>query len=313
MTLACVFPGQGAQSPGFLHALPSHRAVQDTLDEACATLGVDVLALDTAEALRSTVAVQIGLVVAGVAVARALACEGLVPQFNAGLSVGAYAAAVNSGAVAFDDALRMVRERARLMERAWPSGYGLAAVVGLGETQIEALADAQAREDGSRVYVANVNSPRQIVMAGSDASLDAFVARALAAGARRAQRLDVAVPSHCELLDEATGTLAAYARDVPFRAPHGTYVGNRGARPLHTGEAIRDDLATNMRHTVRWFDALTVMIEAGATVFVEAPPAQVLTDIAREHYPDVTALAASTLPLDRLAAVVRRRLETAGA
>ncbi|WP_043287825.1 malonate decarboxylase subunit epsilon [Paraburkholderia oxyphila] len=306
MSLACLFPGQGAQSPGFLHRLPEHEIVRKTLDEASATLGIDVLALDSAEALQSTVAVQIGLVVAGVAHARALAHAGLTPQFGAGLSVGAYPAAVCCGALDFSDALRMVKKRAELMESAWPSGYGLTAVSGLSETQVEMLANAH--DSSERVYVANVNAPRQIVVAGADAALEAFAARALAAGARKAQRLAVSVPSHCELLADATEQLVAWSLDIPFRSPEGVYVDNRGGRPLHDADAIRADLATNMRYTVRWFDALTVMIESGATVLVEAPPGQVLTDITRGHYPEVAALSAATLPLDRLAATVRRRL-----
>ncbi|CAD6551275.1 Malonyl CoA-acyl carrier protein transacylase [Paraburkholderia hiiakae] len=308
MTLALLFPGQGAQSAGFLHKLPQHDAVRATLDEASAALDFDVLTLDSEDALRSTVSVQIGLTVAGVAVARALAHEGLVPQFSAGLSVGAYAAAVSCEALAFGDALHMVRKRAELMENAWPSGYGLTAVAGLSETQVETLALAYVREGGEQVYVANVNAPRQIVVAGADVALEAFAARALAAGARKAQRLAVAVPSHCELLTDAADTLIEWARDIPFRAPRGVYVDNRGGRPLYNADAIRADLATNMRYTVRWYDALTVMIESGASVLVEAPPGQVLTDIAREQYPEVAALAGSGLPLERLVAIVRRRL-----
>ncbi|HTH62299.1 MAG TPA: malonate decarboxylase subunit epsilon [Paraburkholderia sp.] len=310
MTLALVFPGQGAQTEGFLHRLPDHDAVRATLDEASATLGIDVTTLDTADALRSTVSVQVALTVAGVAIARVLASVGLDAAFHAGLSVGAYAAAVSCGAVAFGDALRMVRERAQLMESAWPSGYGLAAISGLNETQIEALAadTAYAGGDGERVYVANVNAPRQIVVAGADAALDAFAARALDAGARRALRLAVTVPSHCQLLDDATNQLVEWSKDIPFGAPQGIYVDNRGGRPLRSGDAIRDDLATNMSHTVRWFDALTLMVESGATVFVEAPPGEVLTDITREHYPEVTAVAATGLAATRLAAIVQRRL-----
>lgn len=309
MSLACVFPGQGAQSPGFLHRLGSHEAVRATIDEASAVLGIDVLSLDSADALASTVAVQIGLTVAGVAFARALAHEGLAPRFCAGLSVGAYPAAVCCGALAFGDALRMVQKRATLMETAWPSGYGLSAISGLTETQIETLAARQLDDGAGRVYVANVNAPRQIVVAGADAALEAFAARALAAGAHRAQRLAVSVPSHCQLLADAADELVAWSRDIAFHAPHGVYVDNRGGRPQHSGDAIRADLATNMRHTVRWFDALTVMVESGASVIVEAPPGQVLSDIARAEFPDVTALAVSNLPLERLVAIVRRRIE----
>jgi malonate decarboxylase epsilon subunit len=307
--LAYLFPGQGAQSEGFLHRLGTHAAIKNTLDEASAVLGVDVLTLDTREALESTVAVQTGLLIAGVAMQRALAAEGLDPQISAGLSVGAYPAAVSCGAIAFDDALRMVRKRAELMENAYPDGYGLAAIAGMTEHEVERLAQSQA--DDQRVYIGNINAPRQIVVAGSNAALAAFIERALAAGARKATRLAVSVPSHCELLAAAADALGEYARNVRFNAPSSLYVGNRGGRTLHTADAIRDDLATNMRYTVRWFDALTVMVEMGAKVFVEASPGQVLTDIVREHYPDAAAIAASTLPFDRLAPTIERRIESA--
>ena len=308
--LALLFPGQGAQTEGFLHSLPTHSAVRATLDEASQVLGTDALALDTADALRSTIAVQCGLTIAGVAIARALAEEGLAPDMSAGLSVGAYPAAVSCGALAFDDALKMVRRRAELMEGAYPSGYGLAAVSGLTEHEVATLAARRIEEGEPPVYIGNVNAPRQIVVAGADAALDSFIDRALAAGARKATRLAVSVPSHCELLAHASDELTVYARSIPFRAPHGVYIGNRGGRPLYTADAIRDDLATNMRYTVRWFDALTVMQEMGVRVAIEAPPGQVLTDIAREHYPEMVALAASTLAFERLTATVQRRLHS---
>jgi malonate decarboxylase epsilon subunit len=310
--LALQFPGQGAQSIGFLHRLPPHPVVDATLDEASQILGTDILALDTADALRSTVAVQIGLVVAGVVVVRVLADAQLTPEVNAGLSVGAYAAAVSCGALHFADALRMVRKRAELMETAYPDGYGLAAISGLTEPQLETLAAQQLQQGNERVYIGNVNAPRQIVMAGSDAALEALIARALSAGARKATRLAVSVPSHCELLADAANELIDYARDVPFQAPHSVYVGNRGGRPLQTAEAIRADLATNMRYTVRWFDAVSVMLEMGAQVLVEAPPGQVLTDIVREQSPATTAIALSSLAPERWVGTVRHRVEAAG-
>lgn len=307
--LALLYPGQGAQSAGFLHRLPTHATVAATIEEASDVLSLDVLALDTNEALRSSVAVQITLVVAGVATQRRLADAGIEAQAHAGLSVGAYAAAVGCGAVSFADALRLVKHRAVLMEQAYPSGYGLSAIEGLSESQIETLIDAMAHASGSRVHVANVNAPRQIVVAGSDDALDAFNARAAAAGAHRARRLAVSVPSHCELLREASEALVAYAADLKFSTPKALYIGNRRARALHKPEDIRDDLATNMRYTVRWFDAVTTIVERGATLLVEAPPGQVLTDIAKAAYPQVAALAASSFSDDRLVEVVRRRMD----
>lgn len=306
--LALLYPGQGAQSAGFLHRLPPHRTVAETIEEASDTLSIDVAALDSADALRSSVAVQIALVAAGVAIERRLADAGIEAQIHAGLSVGAYAAAVGCGAVSFADALRMVRKRAELMERAYPSGYGLSAIEGLTESQVEALIDALGRTSDERVYVGNVNAPRQIVVAGADAALEVFNERASGAGAHRAKRLAVSVPSHCDLLREASDELVAYAADISFRTPKQLYIGNRRARALHRPDDIREDLATNMRYTVRWFDALTTVVERGATLLIEVAPGQVSTDIARLAYPDVTALAAASFADDRFVDVVRRRI-----
>lgn len=306
--LALLYPGQGAQSAGFLHRLPAHPTVATTIEEASDLLSLDVAALDSADALRSSVAVQITLVVAGVATQRRLADAGIEGDLHAGLSVGAYAAAVGCGAISFADALRMVRQRAWLMERAYPSGHGLSAIEGLSEAQVETLIETTRRDALSRVYVANVNAPRQIVVAGSDAALDAFNEAAHRAGAHRARRLAVSVPSHCELLRDAAEALVDYAADVTLSAPRRLYVGNRRARALRRADDIREDLATNMRYTVRWFDALTTIVEHGATLLVEAPPGQVLTDIAKAAYPEVTAIAASSFAEDRLVEVVRRRI-----
>ena len=99
MTLALVFPGQGAQNTGFLHRLPEHDAVRKTLDEASSTLGLDALTLDTTDALRSTVAVQVAMTIAGVAGAPPRATGGLNAEFYSGLWVRAYTAAGRCGAV----------------------------------------------------------------------------------------------------------------------------------------------------------------------------------------------------------------------
>ena len=117
MSIAFLFPGQGSQSPGMLHALPEHPAVVRTLEEASQFLHRDALELDSPESLQSTVCVQLALLTAGVAVARALADEGVVPETVAGLSVGAFAAAVHCGVVSFPDALQLVRQRDRKSTR----------------------------------------------------------------------------------------------------------------------------------------------------------------------------------------------------
>ncbi|WP_250513444.1 malonate decarboxylase subunit epsilon [Caballeronia sp. INDeC2] len=302
--IAYLFPGQGAQTPGFLHRLggdPPHPAIARTLAQASAVLGVDVLTLDTADALASTVAVQIALVVAGVAAARALAEEGIEPEGVAGLSVGAYGAAVVCGAIAFDDALKLVRLRATLMQDAYPRGYGMLAVLGLNESEIaRAISDS-----GADAYIGNLNAPRQIVVSGSDAALAQVRDIALSRGARKAERLSVSVPSHCVLLEGAAEKLIEAARDVRIDTPRIAYVGNRGARVLRRADAIREDLATNLRYPVRWHDSTIALSELGANVFVEMPPGQTLTSLIADTLPGAPAYATDAAPIGTIAARVR--------
>ncbi|WP_250519590.1 malonate decarboxylase subunit epsilon [Caballeronia sp. NCTM1] len=302
--IAYLFPGQGAQAPGFLHRLGGgepHPAIVRTLDEASDVLGADVRDLDSADALKSTVAVQISLVVAGVAAARALAEEGVEPEAVAGLSVGAFGAAVVCGAICFDDALELVRLRARLMEDAYPSGYGMLAVLGLNESEIaRAIADC-----GADAYIGNLNAPRQIVLSGSDAALAQVRDIALSRGARRAERLCVSVPSHCVLLESAAQRLGEAASKVRIEAPRIAYIGNRGARVLGRADAIREDLAANLRYPVRWHESTIALAELGAKVFVEMPPGQTLTQLAAEALPDAASIAMDTAPAASVAARVR--------
>jgi malonate decarboxylase epsilon subunit len=308
--IACLFPGQGAQSAGFLHRVGGdkpHPSIARTFAEASDALGEDVLQLDHADALASTVAVQITLVVAGVAAARALAQEGIEPDAVAGLSVGAYGAAVVSGAIAFADALRLVRLRARLMQDAYPHGYGMLAVLGLNERELtRVIADIHAD-----AYIGNLNAPRQIVVSGSDDALECVRRLALERGARKAERLTVGVPSHCVLLDDAAARLIEAASTVKFERPRIAYVGNRGARVLRHADAVRDDLATNLRYPVRWHDSTIALAELGVTLFVEMPPGQTLTQLAADALPDTPAFAIDASPVASIAARVRAALHRA--
>ena len=300
MSVLFTFPGQGAQKPGMLHALPDHPETARTLDEATAALGRDALALDCAGALRSTVAVQLALLVAGVAFARVLAAHGAAPHMVAGLSIGAWPAAVVAGVLDFPDAVRLVQLRARLMEEAYPSGYGMTAIGGLTRQQLEPLL-AQVRGPDAPVYLANLNAPRQLVIAGRAAALDAVAALALAHGASRAERLAVPVPSHCALLDEQAHALARAAAQVARRRPRITWISSSAARVLFDGDRIVADLAANMARPVLWADTLRHAWERGARIAVEMPSGSVLTRLAQDaDFGAGTALCADGNRLDTL-------------
>ena len=264
--------------------------------------------LDNAEALHSTAAVQTALLIAGVATARALMAEQVHPAAVAGMSIGAFGAAVACGTLSFADALPLVRLRGELMQTAFPSGYGLAAIEGLNEVQVEGIVE-RTRTAELPVYVSNINAPRQIVVAGSDAALDAVIAQARQQGARRAERLAVSVPSHCPLLQPVADRLAQAMARLTLRPPSMPYVSNRGGRALYDAEAIRQDLATSIAHPVRWYDALEVLRELGAKVFIEMAPGHVSTHLVAELFPDVRAVSIADQGL-RYATVVAARENT---
>lgn len=171
MKTGLLFPGQGSQKPQMLHNLVLHPAVDETLSEISEVLEFDVRTLDTPDALQSAVSVQLAILAAGVATARALQLGGFDPLVVAGLSVGAFSAAVAADSILLADAVRLVRSRAEQMEQMYPIGYGLSAIVGLNEEQVAKLVDA-ANTKEHPVFVGNINAPRQIVIAGSNEGME---------------------------------------------------------------------------------------------------------------------------------------------
>ena len=290
MNVAFLFPGQGSQVPGMLHALPDHLSIARTLDEASEALGESVLELDSPEAFRSTVSVQLALLASDVAVARTLIARGVEPGAVAGMSAGTFAAAVTAGVLELADGVRLLKRRAERMLELYPKGYGLAAIVGLTEKQVSTLVeDAFTTRDP--VYIANINAPRQIVIAGSDEGMNKVLESARKSGARTAVRLDVSEPSHCPLLKPVAVTLTENLQSIHLQEPKFIYVGNVTGRALRTAEAISEDLATNIAHGVRWYDATTILTELGCRLFLEMPPGHVLTELGREAFSGVRTLA----------------------
>ncbi|MGK5075389.1 malonate decarboxylase subunit epsilon [Janthinobacterium sp. ZB1P44] len=305
MSVLFTFPGQGAQYSGMLHALPDDAAVAAALAEAAEVLGCDPLALDTAEALASTRAVQLCLLIAGVAMARSLEARGATPDMVAGFSIGEYAAAVVAGALDYADAVRLVARRGELMEQAYPAGYGMAAIIGLDLAQLEPLL-ASVHGAATPVYIANLNAPRQIAIAGSEPALHAVMALALAQGASKAKRLAVSVPSHCPLLEGAAIAMAAAFEGVAVRRPSLVYLSSSAARALFDPARLRDSLAVNMARRVQWAATARLAWERGARLALEMPPGSVLTRLTAPDFTDGVAVCCDGNRGDSLLALVRR-------
>ncbi|QRC80939.1 Malonyl CoA-acyl carrier protein transacylase [Klebsiella pneumoniae] len=263
MKILFTFPGQGGQRPGMLAMIPDREAI---LTQARAVLGDEVATLDSADALQHTRAVQLCLLIAGVAWARELQRQGVDPQMVSGLSIGAFPAAVIAGALDFASALRLVALRGDLMEQAYPEGYGLTAIMGLTRPRVEALMQ------GHEVYLANLNAETQFVIAGRDEAMAEVAQLALRAGASKAQRLAVSVPSHCALLDKPAAELAKAFAGASLRRPRCAYLSGSTARVLWDPQRIADDLAMNMARPVHWQEAMVAADERDARLAIEMPP-----------------------------------------
>jgi malonate decarboxylase epsilon subunit len=299
MSVAFIFPGQGSQSSGMLHHLLDHPAVVRTLDEISEVLHSDVRNLDSEQALTSDVSVQLALLGAGVATARALMEQHLNPAAVSGLSVGAFAAAVTAGVLSLQNAAELVRLRAEQMMKLYPSGYGLSAIVGLNESQLTKIVHAVTSVQNP-VFVGNINAPRQIVIAGSNEGMDRALEEARRQGASKAVRLHVPVPSHCRLLQPVADLLGKRMSSVNLTTPRTTYIANVNARAMRTKEMVARDLVANIAHGVRWHDATTVLKELGCNLFLEMPPGHTLSDLAEENLPGIKSVPVEASVLSRV-------------
>lgn len=305
LATAFLFPGQGAQSPGMLHRLPDHQVVKATIAEASSVLRTDALELDTAAALDSTVNIQLALLISGVAMARVLMHESESPAYVAGHSVGAFGAAVVSEAVSLRDALGLVQLRARMMEQAFPSGYGMGVISGCSPSQIRQLAD-EARSRGEQVFAANYNAAQQVVITGKLEGIGQVLRAAQNRGARQAKLLKVPVPSHCPLLEPVARRLEDALSRIPVSAPKIPCTANTTARLLQTADGIRNDLAYSVASPVMWHDAVTQLYERGTRLFIEMPPGQVLTSLAKQSCSSACSVASDGVRLDTLLYLIRR-------
>lgn len=303
MWVALLFPGQGAQSPGFLRRLPEHPAVSATLDEARQILGVSLEELDGAAALTSTAAVQLGTVIAGVATARALREAGVEADAVAGLSVGAFAAAVACGALSFADALRLVKLRGETMAEITPTGFGMAAILGLPERRVLELIGRVSER--APLYLASINAPTEIVVSGSSAALALAAEEAHTNGAA-VRVLRVVIPSHCPLMDGVSARLRAAARGVSWQRPRLPYVSNHRARATTQAQEVTEDLMLNVSRPVRWHDSVTLLHELGCRVYLEAPPGQVLSRLVEAAFPQVRVASLQDVPLASAVSLARR-------
>jgi [acyl-carrier-protein] S-malonyltransferase len=283
MSLAFVFPGQGSQSIGMMNGLASaYPLVKETFDQASAVLGYDlwqVVGEGPQEKLNSTDVTQPAMLAAGVASWRVwLAQGGVKPVVMAGHSLGEYSALVCAGAIAFEDAVKLVAARGHYMQEAVPKGTGaMAAILGLVDADVLAVCEQAAQDE--IVQAVNFNSPGQVVVAGNKAAVERATEIAKQKGAKRAVILPVSVPSHCQLMKPAADKLADDLRNIAIQAPAIKVINNVDVKSADDAAAIRDALARQLYQPVRWVEVVQAIIQAGVAAIVECGPGKVLVGL----------------------------------
>jgi [acyl-carrier-protein] S-malonyltransferase len=292
--IAYIFPGQGSQTVGMGKDLyDNFPAAKQIFEEADDALGFKLsemcFAGDEAD-LQLTANTQPAILTVSVAAFRAMQSENFPqPDYVAGHSLGEYSALVAAGALNFSVAVKTVRYRGTYMQEAVPIGTGaMAAILGLNLETVE-----NACEEASQEQVcspANINSASQIVIAGNAEAVDRTIEITKARGAKRAIKLNVSAPFHCDLMLPAQNRLAADLQGINFADLTCPIVENVSAEANKTGERVRIALTEQVSKPVRWAQSIENLIGRGVNTFVEVGAGKVLSGLVRQINRDVRCL-----------------------
>lgn len=276
MTTALVFPGQGSQSAGMgkdLLVLDAARSIFEAADRALGAPLSQIMFEGPKEVLDDTVNTQPALFAMCAAVLACLPAQQVA--FVAGHSLGEYAALYAAGALSFDDGIRLVRERGRLMKAAGASSPGgMAAIIGLDDAAVNELCAA-----AGGVQVANFNSPGQVVISGTREGVAAAMQAAKARKAKLVTALDVSIAAHSALMQPAVADFRRAVDATPFGEARTPVVANITAQPLAGVDAIRAELVGQLTASVQWTRSIEYMAAQGVDTFIEIGPGKVLTGL----------------------------------
>lgn len=282
MKFACVFPGQGSQSVGMMAELAEvYPVVNELFTKASKVLKYDlwkVVQEGPVEELNKTEVTQPAMLVAGVAVYEILKSKlDEAPEIMAGHSLGEYTALVCAGALEFEDAVKTVSKRGKLMQAAVPEGVGaMAAILGLDDETIKEICD-MCSDDNFAVQAVNFNSPGQVVIAGNVQAVETAMAIAKDKGAKRALKLPVSVPSHSNLMVGAAKKLATYLKDIKIKKASTIPVIQNVAAKNYTKPAdVKKNLVKQLHNPVLWVDSVNNLISEGVDTIIECGPGKVL-------------------------------------
>ena len=286
MSNAYVFPGQGSQFVGMGSELARLRPVaRGIFSRADATLGVDFtkLCFEGPEAeLNDTYNTQSAIYTHSIAALETIALSGEIeaPAFVAGHSLGEFSALCAAGALSFEDGLKLVRERGRLMKLAGERAPGsMAAILGMDAERLREICATVSANHAQPVVLANDNCPGQIVISGGKESVAEAGAVARQQGAKRVAPLAVSIAAHSPLMVSVSDEFAQAVANTPFNIARVPVVANTSARAITHPDDIRAELCAQLISPVRWTDSVRFMSAQGVTSYIEVGPKDVLCNL----------------------------------
>ena len=289
---AFIFPGQGSQSVGmgkeFYENFSVARRVFEEAEDSLRFSISDLCFKGPEESLKLTENTQPAMLTASIAALRVLETEkGMIPQFTAGHSLGEYSALVASGALAFPEAVRIVRLRGKFMQEAVPVGKGaMAALLGMEREQVEKLCEEVS--SGEVLTPANFNCPGQIVIAGHLKAVERAIERVKQEG-KKALLLPVSAPFHSPLMKPAGERLEKALEEISVSDLKVPVVTNVEAEVNTLKERVKGLLVAQVSSPVRWEESMRKMVEKGIEKVLEIGPGKVLSGLMKRIDPRIEA------------------------